>query len=88
MENDDIHSFFAWSGMCNEMLGFWCGDDWIPQWISLIFLRRTIDPRQYIVDNVETLLLRYLHILQNAVFQLEDNVKQVEDNFDPCHPKS
>ena len=68
-------------------------------WITLIFLRGTIDPRQYIVDDVEALLFPYLHVLQNVVFQRDnaqprisrvtlDRVEEVEVNLDPCHPKS
>ena len=73
--------------------------DWIRQGITLIFVRGTIDPQQYIVDNVEALLLPYLHVLQNAAFQQDnaqphntrvtlDPVEEVEVNLNPCHPKS
>ena len=65
-----------------------------------VFVRGIIDPRQYIVDNVDALLLLpYLHVLQNAVFQQDnaqprntrvslDRVEETKVNLNPCHPKS
>ena len=55
--------------------------------------------RQKIVDNVESLLFPYRHVLQNAVFQQDnaqprntrvtlDRVEQVEVNLNLCHPKA
>ena len=48
------------------------------------------------MDNVEALLLPYLHVLKNAVFQQDnaqprntrvtlDRVEEVEVNLNPCH---